>query len=110
GQTPQSATHVAPTNDIERQLAEIWTEVFGIPDPGIHDNFTSLGVPSLLATQMVARISDTFKIYLSLKQLFGAPTIAGLAKIIQQLSLTEGAQSGNNEEKDRPQTIGCKQP
>ncbi len=99
GQAPD--TYVAPSNDIERQLAQIWTEVFGVPDPGIHDTLFSLGVPSLLATQMVARTSNRFNIRLSVKQLFEAPTIAGLAKLIQQLSLTQAAKDGDNQESCR---------
>jgi acyl-coenzyme A synthetase/AMP-(fatty) acid ligase/acyl carrier protein len=109
GQTPRTATRVAPSNDIEHRLAQIWTEVLDVPEPGIHDSFTCLGVPSLLATQMVARISDTFKLHLSLKQLFEAPTIAGLAKVIQQLSPAQGTQAGNSEGEDIPHTISYRQ-
>jgi acyl-CoA synthetase (AMP-forming)/AMP-acid ligase II/acyl carrier protein len=92
-----AVSYVAPGNDIERQLAQIWMEAFDVQEPGIHDNFFSMGAASLLATQVVARISDMFKLHLPLKQLFETPTIAGLAKVIQQLSLAQGTQDGNKE-------------
>lgn len=105
GHTSKSAVgRVAPRNEIERQLAQIWMEVFDGQQPSIDENFFSLGGSSLLATQVVARISDVFNIYLPLKQLFEAPTIAGIAKIIEQMSLSQLAQDSNNEEKDNPDT------
>ena len=76
----------APSNEIERKLAEIWVEVFDAPQPGIHDNFFSMGAQSLMATQLVARISDMFKLHLPLKQVFETPTIGGLATVIQRLN------------------------
>ena len=100
-----AVSYVAPTNDTERQLAQIWTEVFDAQEPGIHDNFFSMGGQSLLATQVVARISDLFKLHLPLKQLFETPTIAGLAKVIQQLSPAQETQDSNNEEKGKSHTI-----
>lgn len=88
GQTAESAvSYAAPSNDIERQLAQIWMEVFDTKEPGIHDNFFSMGGYSLLATQVMARISDMFKLHLPLRQLSETPTIAGLAKVIHQLSI-----------------------
>ena len=105
GQAAKPAvSYVAPSNDIERQLAPIWIEVFDVREPGIHDNFFSMGGHSLLATQVVARISDMFKLHLPLKQLFETPTIAGLAKVIEQLSLAQRTPDGNNEGKDEPHT------
>lgn len=98
GQTAKPAvSYVAPSNDIERQLAQIWMEAFDAQEPGIHDNFFSLGGHSLLATQVVARISDMFKLHLPLKQVYETPTIAELAKVIQQLSPAQGTQDGNKE-------------
>ncbi|WP_425549134.1 AMP-binding enzyme, partial [Aquimarina addita] len=38
-----TASYVAPRNDIEKQLAEIWQELLGVEKVGIHDNFFELG-------------------------------------------------------------------
>jgi hypothetical protein len=107
GQTAMPAvSYVAPGNDIERQLALIWIEAFDVQEPGIHDNFFSMGGASLLATQVVARISDVFKLHLPLKQVFATPTIAGLAKVIEQLSMAHGTEDANNTE--RPESFSAR--
>jgi acyl carrier protein len=69
---------------VEELLANIWSEVLGVPQVGIHDNFFELGGHSLLATQVIARISKTFRAELPLRRLFEQPTIAVLAASIEQ--------------------------
>ncbi|MBZ5521678.1 MAG: amino acid adenylation domain-containing protein [Acidobacteriia bacterium] len=83
--------YVAPRNEIEERLARIWSEVLGLDRIGIHDNFFELGGHSLLATQVVARAQDVFQQNFPLRRLFESPTIAGLARIIEDLSQTEAA-------------------
>ena len=47
---------VEPRDDTERMLAQLWSEVLGVPTLGIDDDFFDLGGHSMLATQVVARI------------------------------------------------------
>ncbi len=77
---------VAPRHPVEEVLAAIWTKILGIPQIGIYDNFFELGGHSLLATQVISRIRKTFGVDISLQRLFEFPTIAELAKDIQQAS------------------------
>ncbi|MBW4594670.1 MAG: amino acid adenylation domain-containing protein [Brasilonema angustatum HA4187-MV1] len=74
---------VAPRTKVERQLAQIWTQVLSINSIGIHDNFFELGGHSLLLVQMLARVRETFQLELPVLSLFQAPTIAGLAEAIE---------------------------
>lgn len=71
---------VAPRNDLEKTIAKIWREVLALEQIGIHDDFFDVGGNSLLAMQIIAKVSNTFEVYLPLHSLFDRPTIAGLAE------------------------------
>ncbi|HZI03814.1 MAG TPA: amino acid adenylation domain-containing protein, partial [Archangium sp.] len=74
-----SQQYVAPRNETEQLLAQLWSEVLKVPRIGVHDNFFELGGHSLLATQALSRIRTTFQVELPLRDLFQAPSIATLA-------------------------------
>ncbi|MGB3205431.1 MAG: beta-ketoacyl synthase N-terminal-like domain-containing protein [Crinalium sp.] len=76
--------YVAPINKVQQSLAYIWQEFFGIKQVGIYDDFFELGGDSLQAVQLVSKLGQTFQKSLSPHSLLQAPTIAGLAQIIQQ--------------------------
>ena len=82
-------TYVAPENDVEEFLAELYGELFGLDAVGIYDNFFDLGGHSLLATQVVSRVNDAFEIELSLRGFFEAPTVAELATTVEDLVIAE---------------------
>jgi acyl transferase domain-containing protein len=86
--------YVAPGNEVERQIAEIWQQLLGIEQVGIYDDFFELGGHSLLAARSVARLRDIYKVDLSLSKFFESPSVSGLAAIIEGL-LDEGR--GNDE-------------
>ncbi len=72
-------TFVAPRNDVETMLADIWSDVLRLERVGINDNFFSLGGHSLLATQVIGRIREVFEVEIPLRNLFQSPSIAELA-------------------------------
>ncbi|MDO9269533.1 MAG: amino acid adenylation domain-containing protein [Methylobacter sp.] len=81
----QAVNHdfVAPQSPVEKQLAGIWGEILRMNDVGIHDNFFELGGQSLLATQMIIRVEEQLSVDIPLTRLFEMPTIAALAKLIE---------------------------
>jgi polyketide synthase PksJ len=79
-----STALVAPRNDIESNLVEIWKETLSVEEIGVHDNFFEAGGDSLLATQLISRLNEIFNVELSLRALFQSPTIASLALSIVQ--------------------------
>ncbi|MBE9229036.1 non-ribosomal peptide synthase/polyketide synthase, partial [Phormidium sp. LEGE 05292] len=81
----QQDKYQAPRTPIEEILTYLWGQILKLNQVGIHDNFFELGGHSLLATQLISRIRSHFQIELPLRSLFGAPTVAELAPIIQQL-------------------------
>ena len=84
---PQETTEesVAPRTEVETKLAALVAQVLKRESVGITDNFFELGGHSLLATQVVSRLQKTFQVKVSLRQMFKDPTVAGLAKAIEQL-------------------------
>ncbi|NEP36781.1 phosphopantetheine-binding protein, partial [Moorena sp. SIO3B2] len=76
---------VAPQTETQKVLAEIWKEVLGIEQVGIHDNFFDLGGHSLMATQVVSRVRQTFGMELLLQSLFKYPNVATLAEEIETM-------------------------
>ena len=68
---------------VERALADIWSEVLGLGELNIQDNFFNLGGHSLTAIQVMSRIQEIFRLELPLRAIFEAPTIAGMANRVQ---------------------------
>jgi natural product biosynthesis luciferase-like monooxygenase protein len=71
-----------PRNRVEEALSWMWAEILGVEEVGIHDDFFESGGHSILASQLVSRVRETFHIELSLRTFFDAPTIARLAGIM----------------------------
>ncbi|MEH2121093.1 type I polyketide synthase [Nostoc sp.] len=83
-----SKSYIAPTNELEKQITEIWQEVLGITQVGIYDNFYELGGDSLIATQLVSRLRAKFPVELPLRDLLVQAMIpAKQAEMIEQLLL-----------------------
>jgi amino acid adenylation domain-containing protein len=83
--------YIAPGNEIEIKLVEIWSEVLTrdglnasqlLSRIGIDDNFFQLGGHSLKATVLVSKIHKVFNVNIPLVEIFKAPTIRTLAHII----------------------------
>jgi len=91
--------YVSPQTQTQRKLVDIWQELLRIDTVGIHDNFFSLGGHSLLAMQAVSRIHDTFGIQLPVANLFGYPTVAGLA---EQIDLQRDRQEPADTDRIKP--------
>lgn len=80
---PAPAVLVAPRDEIERTLADIWAEFFPGRDFGMDTTFFALGGNSLLAVRLMARIGAQLGPSLPLSVLFGHPTIATLADVVR---------------------------
>lgn len=75
--------YIAPRNETEQKLAEIWKEILGTKKVGITDNFFELGGHSLLAGKIINSISRELDAEVSLKSIFQNQTIEALSKILR---------------------------
>ena len=55
----ETQSFVAPSSDVEAQIAAIWARVLGVEKVGAKDNFFALGGHSLLAVQAHREIRPT---------------------------------------------------
>lgn len=69
---------------IRQQIAVMVADLLGLEKVEDDDNFFMLGGHSLLGTQLIIRIRDTFGVDLSLRALFGRPTVAGICAEIER--------------------------
>lgn len=77
--------YVAPSTDTQRTISEIWAEFLGYDRVGIHDDFFYLGGHSLMATQVLSQLQETFGIEIPMITLFIADfTVAEVAKATDQ--------------------------
>jgi acyl-coenzyme A synthetase/AMP-(fatty) acid ligase len=78
----RSADYVAPRDELEQQIAEIWCQLLRVDEVGVFDDFFALGGHSLLATQAIMRIRRLYG-NIPLGALFNSPTVAALAEAIR---------------------------
>ena len=79
----------APRSPVEQILLNSWTELLGVGQLGINDNFFTLGGHSLLATRVISRLRLLFQIELPLRTLFEHPTVAALAAQVEAAMRTQ---------------------
>ena len=74
--------YVAPRSVSEAELARIWSEVLGVGNISVFDNFFDLGGQSLLATRVVSRIRHDLSVECPLRLMFETPNLAALSAIL----------------------------
>jgi amino acid adenylation domain-containing protein len=89
GNTLPDETYVAPRSLIEERLAELIAPLLRVERVGVNDNFFLLGGHSLLGTQLLTRIGESFGVELSLLTIFDHPTLAGMSEEIEKLILAK---------------------
>jgi len=76
---------VGPSTPVEERVVAILSELLGLEQVGVNDNFFFLGGHSLLGTQLIARARDSFGIELPLRTVFDSPTASQLSVEIERM-------------------------
>ncbi|HWH90152.1 MAG TPA: non-ribosomal peptide synthetase [Pseudomonas sp.] len=90
--------YVAPSNELEQSLAQIWCEVLNVARVGLNDNFFELGGDSILSIQVVSRARQQ-GIHFSPRDLFQHQTVQSLAAVAgrtQQVTAEQGLLVGES--------------
>lgn len=72
-----------PATPAEIVLAKIWSEVLGVKNIGLNDNFFDLGGHSLLAMRVIEKTRQSFDKNVAMNWLFTAPTISQFSKLLE---------------------------
>ncbi|PCK22815.1 polyketide synthase [Bacillus pumilus] len=78
-----SNPYVAPRNETEKAICQVWQDFMGMEQVGIHDNFFDLGASSLDIVQVTNRLNQALQTNEAVVTLFTYPSVAELAKYIQ---------------------------
>ncbi len=77
------AEFIIPRTTLEGRLADIWKDILGTKKIGVRDNFFELGGHSLLAMRLLTSIEKQLDKDINLVSFFQDPTIAHMAKMIE---------------------------
>ena len=76
--------YLAPRNELEQRLVDIWQSALKIPRAGVRDDFFALGGHSLLGVRVLSQIEKQLGRKLPLSAIFDARTIEQLTARLQR--------------------------
>ncbi|MEL7158428.1 MAG: amino acid adenylation domain-containing protein, partial [Actinomycetota bacterium] len=75
---------VAPNDELERFLADVWAEVLGLDQVGVTDRFFELGGDSIQAAEVVNRVQEAVGEFVYVVTMFTSPTVADYARMLRR--------------------------
>ncbi|PEA82333.1 amino acid adenylation domain-containing protein [Bacillus pseudomycoides] len=79
-----STEFIAPRDEVEEEVARIWSEVLGVDKVGVNENFVGMGGHSLKIMSLVLKVYEKFEVELPLDFVFKVPTIEEIADYIKR--------------------------
>ena len=94
-------TITEPSDPIAKQIRQICVDLIDNADVDVDDNLLDLGVSSLKAMQLLARLRAALNVALPLSAIFEKPTVNGLAALVQDEMVREISQLSDEEVRQR---------
>ncbi|GCL35048.1 amino acid adenylation domain-containing protein [Sphaerospermopsis reniformis] len=107
--TATAADLEIPVTPTEELLASLWQSLLKVNSVGRSDNFFELGGNSLLATQLVARIRDIFRVEVPVRKIFEQSILSELAREIDQASASVALPPISPQSENEPKTLSFAQ-
>jgi polyketide synthase PksN len=87
-------------SQIEKDIAQVWSDVLGYEEIDVNDNFFDLGGDSLSVVEVHSKLIKKYPDQISVVKYFSYPTIANLAEYIK-----EGVKTRSNSEEEKKTRI-----
>jgi acyl-CoA synthetase (AMP-forming)/AMP-acid ligase II len=109
GQTPTAAERILPRTSLEKSIAGIWREVLQVDTIDVNTSFFALGGQSVLLVQVLNKLRSLLGRELSVVELFRQPTVALLARHLEQAETLPQQARQKVEERARKQREATRQ-
>jgi acyl carrier protein len=103
-----------PTSPVEQVLAQMVADLLELETVDTDENFFNLGGHSLLGAQLIARVSELYRVELPLRTVFDGPTVGEIAAAVEASLLAEVSALSEDEairllgvERVAPQSLGA---
>jgi amino acid adenylation domain-containing protein len=80
----QNQAYIAPRDQLEQLLVDVWQPVLGLDELGVHDNFFQIGGDSIKGAILINRLQELLGEYVYVVAIFDAPTVAQLANYLRR--------------------------
>ncbi len=84
GRPEQAQAYIAPRDQLEQLLVDLWQTALGSDQIGVRDNFFEIGGNSIKGAILINRLQDLLGEYVYVVAIFDAPTVAQLANYLHQ--------------------------
>jgi amino acid adenylation domain-containing protein len=79
------AGFVAPSTPAEQVVARVWSELLGLDRVGLNDRFLDVGGHSLIAVQVVSRLTAVFQTEVPLQFILDNPSVSAVVERLAEL-------------------------